>query len=77
MVRAHKTDQVGGGQEVAGKHVGLPKGKPLLEHVEVGEEAAMTVPLFSCHLMLVLSFYGSPGFFHKHSWLWCSTLLSL
>ena len=36
----------------------------------------MASPPLKCHLILALCFYGSPGFLHKHSWLWISSLLS-
>ena len=42
----------------------------------VGREAAMAAPPPAHHSIMMPCFYGSPGFFHKHSRLQISSLLS-
>ena len=39
-------------------------------------EAAKSAPPPAHHSTMASWFYGSPGFLHKHSWLWISSLLS-
>ena len=34
-------------------------------------------PPFTCHLTMMLRFYGGPAIFSKHSWLWRPTLQPL